>query len=137
MLALTCGSQRTMVVRPEVRPGAWPEIATRVDVDQVRKLLQAHIPGMTGAGVVIQPVASMAALEAAYLKQGARCNRCPQAPSGGSHREWTMFTQRIRPGDTLVFVRNIKLAWSSLMGVEGYALIRNGRFVDVFVTLMS
>jgi hypothetical protein len=137
MLAIACAAQRTIAVRPEVRPNAWPELATSVDLDQVRELLQAHIPGMTGDGVIVEPVASVAAVEAASVRRLANCRTCPQVPFGHADKQWTLFAQRIQPGDTLVFVRNSKRAWASLMGVEGYALISKGRFVDVFVTLMS
>jgi hypothetical protein len=120
-----------------VRPGAWPEIASSVDIEYVRRLLQGNVPGMTGDGVVIEPVVSVAAAEAASVRRIAKCSTCPQVPFGFAHNQWNAFARRIQPGDTLVFVRNSKLAWASLMGVEGYALISKGRFVDVFVTLMS
>jgi hypothetical protein len=137
MVAVACAAQRSAVVRPEVQPDTWPAIAASADIEQARSLLQANLPGMTGAGVVIESVPSVAAVEAASLKEIAKCGRCPQVPFGFAHKQWIAFAQRIKSGDTVVFVRNSELAWSSLFGVEGYALIRNGRFVEMFVTLVS
>jgi hypothetical protein len=137
MVLVACAAHKSTVVRTEVRPDTWPAIATSIDIEQARTVLKANLPGMAGPGVVIEPVASVAAVEAASLKDIAQCRRCPQVPFGFAHKQWIVFAQRIKPGDTLVFVRNSDLAWSSLSGVKGYALIRNGVFVDVFVTLVS
>jgi hypothetical protein len=107
------------------------------ECEDIRILLEGRVHGMSGAGARIEPVLSIPALEAQSVREMEQCERCPKVPFGFANDEWKAFASRIKPGDLVVFFRNSDAQWSSLGGAEGYALVRDSKLEDVFLTSMS
>jgi hypothetical protein len=61
----------------------------------------------------------------------------PRLPSSWMGEAWHDFKAEIRAGDLIYFFTSDKASWRALIGREGYALIRDGKVVDMLITAMS
>lgn len=59
------------------------------------------------------------------------------APSSGLHAEWERLKSEMRPGDKLVRFASPVESWERLAGRAGIALVRDGKVIDAFVTMMN
>jgi hypothetical protein len=55
-------------------------------------------------------------------------------PFGYIYDEWIQFRRKIKWGDTLWSFCSSPESWNSLAGSKGYAIVRRGRIIDVFIT---
>ena len=58
-------------------------------------------------------------------------------PFGSADANWIKFKSGIQPGDKIYDFASSPESWASLAGRAGYVLVRNGKPVDTFVTLMN
>lgn len=61
----------------------------------------------------------------------------PRLPFAYMNDAWQAFTGQIRTGDLIYFFTSDKASWRGLFGREGYALIRDGKVVNVLITALS
>ena len=54
-----------------------------------------------------------------------------------SDRNWAVFVGKMQPGDELWFFSSSRASWDWLAGREGYAIVRNGKKVDSYITRMN
>lgn len=54
-----------------------------------------------------------------------------------SDQEFLNFSRRMRPGDELWYFSTPKAYWEGLFGRAGYVIVRNGKEVDRYTTLMN
>ena len=59
------------------------------------------------------------------------------APDSGFHAEWEKLKSEMQPGDKLVRFASPVESWERLAGRAGIALVRDGRVIDAFVTMMN
>lgn len=52
-------------------------------------------------------------------------------------RKMRAFVSQIKNGDQLWKYRSSEDTWQSLCGEQGFAIIRNGQTVDVFITMVN
>ena len=104
---------------------------------EARVALANKYSGQFGAGSWVNGPITIKEAEAEGLRSMEDCPHCPKKPFGYANEKWRVFARQMAPGDCLVSFRNDSAAWESLLGAEGYAIIRGGRLHRVFVTLMS
>jgi hypothetical protein len=63
--------------------------------------------------------------------------RVPHVPFGFAHAKWIEFKRGIQPGDKIYDFASSPESWRNLAGRAGYVLVRDGKPVDTFVTLMN
>ena len=114
-----------------------PSLSTTVDLEGARRLLDRTYRDMFGQGSIVEPRTSLSEIERESLREIQKCGHCPKVPFGFANDSWNRLKAKVQNGDELVFFRNSKHAWEQLAGAEGYALIREGRIVDAFLTGMS
>jgi hypothetical protein len=56
---------------------------------------------------------------------------------GFCHREWVALRSKMLPGDELWEFSNGPIAWDELMGIGGYAVLRNGEVTDMIITELN
>jgi hypothetical protein len=54
-----------------------------------------------------------------------------------SDRNWSAFVKQMQPGDELWFFSSPRASWAWLAGRKGYAIVRNGKKVDSYITRMN
>ena len=94
-------------------------------------------PALFGEGSVIEGPYTIEEIEEKELDEIKKCNHCPQVPFGYSNNEWNDFKQKIKKNDQLLFFSSDNKSWSGLCGREGYAIIRDNKIVDTFITLIN
>ena len=92
---------------------------------------------MSGEGSFVGVLPSATVAEEAALEDIKRCGCCRQVPFGSAYDEWGAFKGWLRAGDFLVYFRNNNDSWRVMGGVEGYAIVRDGKIVRVFYMGMS
>lgn len=66
-----------------------------------------------------------------------RLQEIPEKPGGFKHDEWVSFVEQILPGDELWSFCSPKDTWDTLCGRAGYAIVRKGEPVVVYVTVLN
>jgi hypothetical protein len=61
----------------------------------------------------------------------------PKVPFAFMHGEWLSFKSRIRPGDQIVAFSSGPDSWQHLAGQMGYARMRSGCVIEMFVTMRN
>lgn len=61
----------------------------------------------------------------------------PNQPFGFANSRWLAFKELVKSGDKIVEYSNGERAWQNQAGESGYALIRSGCIVKIFVTLRN
>jgi hypothetical protein len=74
-------------------------------------------------------------IEAAHLYPDD--GRVPHVPFGFGNVEWCAFKSKIQPGDRILDFSSSPDSWKHLAGRAGYVLVRNGKTVAEFVTIMN
>ncbi len=63
--------------------------------------------------------------------------RVPHVPFGFANDKWLAFKAKMQPGDKIVDFATSPESWENLAGRAGYALVREGKPVETFVTMMN
>ncbi len=63
--------------------------------------------------------------------------RVPHVPFGFGNDKWQRFKAAMQPGDRLYAFSSAPESWAALAGRAGYVLVREGKPVAQFVTLMN
>jgi hypothetical protein len=63
--------------------------------------------------------------------------RVPHVPFGFQNAKWLAFKAKMQPGDKIVDFATAPDSWQHLAGRAGYVLVRHGKPVDTFVTMMN
>jgi hypothetical protein len=58
-------------------------------------------------------------------------------PQSGVHADWERLKAEMQPGDRLVRFASPVDSWKNLAGRAGIALVRDGKVIDAFVTMMN
>ncbi len=58
-------------------------------------------------------------------------------PQSGVHADWERLKAEMQPGDKLVRFASPAESWKHLAGRAGIALVRDGKVIDAFVTMMN
>ncbi len=58
-------------------------------------------------------------------------------PASGVHAQWEELKRRMQPGDRLVNFVSPSDSWKHLAGRAGIALVRDGKVIAAFVTMMN
>ena len=53
-----------------------------------------------------------------------------------THPEWNIFIKKLRPKDTVHFFVTDERSRGMLLGMEGYAIIRKGKIIEIHPTMM-
>lgn len=61
----------------------------------------------------------------------------PDLPFGFKHAHWNKFKSKLKPGDCLYFFDTNAESWMNLSGRQGYVIVRSGKIIDVFITLVN
>jgi hypothetical protein len=61
----------------------------------------------------------------------------PQVPFGYMNEKWQAFKMKYNKGDCLVHFTTSEAAWKRLAGLEGYAILRGKKVIDVFVVRIN
>jgi hypothetical protein len=59
------------------------------------------------------------------------------APTSGLHAKWEKLKGEMQPGDKLMRFVSSADSWKNLAGRAGIALVRDGKVIDAFVTMMN
>jgi hypothetical protein len=65
----------------------------------------------------------------------AKDDSVPEVPFGYANDKWKIFIQKLQSGDTLHAYSMDDYAKGSMMADEGYAIIRNGKIIERFITV--
>jgi hypothetical protein len=68
---------------------------------------------------------------------GRNVTPVPERPGGFKHEAWLKFRAQYQAGDELRIFCSPKDTWNELAGRAGYAIVRDGEVVDIFVSVMS
>lgn len=68
---------------------------------------------------------------------GHRTGGIPERPGGFKHKEWAKFRAQFQKGDELWIFSSPKETWAGLCGRAGFAIVRDGEVVDVFVSVLN
>ncbi len=63
--------------------------------------------------------------------------RIPEVPGGYKHEQWAKFRAQYQEGDEMRIFCSPKSTWHELAGRAGFAIVRDGEVVDVFVSVMN
>jgi hypothetical protein len=58
-------------------------------------------------------------------------------PNSGVYGKWERLKAEMQPGDKLVRFASPAASWEDLAGRAGIALVRDGKVIDAFVTMMN
>ena len=53
------------------------------------------------------------------------------------HNEWREFISQMQPGDQLRHFFSSEESWLLMAGRAGYAIVRQGKVVDAFITILN
>ena len=84
----------------------------------------------------LQRRVTVAEAEAAHMVRAPALGPDP-VPFGFSNREWRELLAEIQDGDELLDFSSPPETWEQLMGWEGYALVRQGKVVEIIGTAMN
>lgn len=84
----------------------------------------------SGVGAEISGSQTILEIEKKSIEEMSKCKTCPQVPFGYSNKDWERFKAQYREGDIILYFNTNHETWSSLMGSEGYALIRAKEVID-------
>ncbi len=59
------------------------------------------------------------------------------APQSGVHDKWERLKGEMQPGDKLMHFVSSGDSWKHMAGRAGIALVRDGKVIDAFVTMMN
>lgn len=68
---------------------------------------------------------------------GHRVGPIPEKPGGFKHEAWAKFRAHFQSGDEFWIFSSPKDTWNQLAGRAGFAIVRDGEVVDVFVSVIS
>jgi hypothetical protein len=71
------------------------------------------------------------------MKTPPEDGRVPHVPFGFQNQKWLEFKSQIQPGDKIHDFSSSEESWENLAGRAGYILVREGRVIDTFVTIMN
>lgn len=104
---------------------------------QIRRILNEEYLGWFGPGYVIDGPLTIAEIETQSLAELSNCTNCPQTPFGFVSDHWKGFKASIQEGDEIYYFLSDPASWRGLAGREGYVLVRNGKLIKVFITMLG
>jgi hypothetical protein len=119
-------------------PADYPPSLAQDDPPEAKPLgIGSTLAEFRAQGWTVSEPLDVAELDRTTMANLSDDSRSVPRAADSPHDEWEDFKARMQPGDTLVELSTPPEAWGRLGGWGGYVIVRGGRVVATFTTLVS